>query len=273
MEDAYGYVYIITNKLNGKSYIGQKKSAEFNESYWGSGKLITAALAKYGKDNFTRKVLQWCSSKESLNDAEIYWIDKLQTTTLGYNLSPGGNGGYLGPDALEGTRQGMIKYFSNPENRKKQSEAHKGKPSFMKGKTKENCESVRIAAEKLSNRYKTGELVHASLGKKRSDEFCSKQSELRKGQANPFYGKHHTQQSKEAMAEKLRGHVVTAEQRVKISIANAGERNGMYGKTPPNRGKISITDGVKNKYIDETELPKYIQQGWTRGSTQRRKKD
>lgn len=50
----YGYVYKITNNVNGKIYIGQKKSEKLLENYWGSGKLIVEAIKKYGKIIFQR---------------------------------------------------------------------------------------------------------------------------------------------------------------------------------------------------------------------------
>lgn len=45
----YGYVYKTTNIINGKMYIGQHKSEKFDESYKGSGVILTKALEKYGK--------------------------------------------------------------------------------------------------------------------------------------------------------------------------------------------------------------------------------
>ena len=44
-----GYVYKITNLVNGKIYVGLKSGSKFVNSYWGSGSLIRKAIAKYGK--------------------------------------------------------------------------------------------------------------------------------------------------------------------------------------------------------------------------------
>ena len=51
----YGYIYKITNKINGKIYIGQHSKSdgsleEMDESYWGSGIKIINAIKKYGKE-------------------------------------------------------------------------------------------------------------------------------------------------------------------------------------------------------------------------------
>ena len=89
------YIYKITNKLNGKIYIGQSiRSVEKSGSYYGSGIYIVAAIKKYGKCNFEKAILEHCSSVEELNTREIYWIAELNSTikNIGYNINAGGEG-------------------------------------------------------------------------------------------------------------------------------------------------------------------------------------
>ena len=50
--DPYGFIYITTNMINGKKYIGQKMFRERWKKYIGSGKLLKRAVNKYGKENF-----------------------------------------------------------------------------------------------------------------------------------------------------------------------------------------------------------------------------
>ena len=50
------YIYLTTNLINGKKYIG-KHYGEINDSYLGSGILIKKAIKKYGSNNFTKKIL------------------------------------------------------------------------------------------------------------------------------------------------------------------------------------------------------------------------
>jgi len=42
----YNYIYIITNTLNGKIYIGQHSSNKLNDNYFGSGLHIKRAIKK-----------------------------------------------------------------------------------------------------------------------------------------------------------------------------------------------------------------------------------
>ena len=93
----YGYVYKITNLVNSKIYIGQHKSSFFDESYWGSGTLLKSVYEKYGKQNFTREILEFCETPEELNEREIFWISYYNSTdkSIGYNVSLGGDGAIL----------------------------------------------------------------------------------------------------------------------------------------------------------------------------------
>lgn len=86
-------IYKTTNNLNSKIYVGQ--STKNDPNYYGSGKLISYVIKKYGIENFTREILCECSSLEELNEKEIFWIKELNAMdkNIGYNLHPGGNFG------------------------------------------------------------------------------------------------------------------------------------------------------------------------------------
>lgn len=97
------YIYKITNKINGKSYIGQtvsKLSIRFNQHInyakraKESGKklfYLSKAILKYGKENFTIEVVEEVLNVDLLNDREIYWITFYDTFNSGYNLNKGGH--------------------------------------------------------------------------------------------------------------------------------------------------------------------------------------
>ena len=104
----YGYIYITTNLINGKKYIGQHKAKKrLSKVYKGSGILIKKAFEKYGSENFTCELIEWCNSKEELNDREIFWIDHYNAVEDPnfYNCNCGGQGGnvndWLAPENLE----------------------------------------------------------------------------------------------------------------------------------------------------------------------------
>jgi len=84
-------IYKTTNLVNGKFYIG--KDAKNKRTYLGSGKILKQSIQKYGKENFVKEILEYCTDLEHLSQREIYWIDKLNAIEKGYNLTEGGTGG------------------------------------------------------------------------------------------------------------------------------------------------------------------------------------
>lgn len=91
----YGYIYITTNLVNNKLYIGKHSRPKFDKSYFGSGKGILNAIKKYGKSNFICEVIDWAKDEYDLNCKEIYWISFLGANTHSkyfYNQSGGGQG-------------------------------------------------------------------------------------------------------------------------------------------------------------------------------------
>ena len=86
-------IYKITNKINGKIYIGKNKNDRDN--YYGSGRLIKRTIKKYGINNFVRENIDFTTLISELNEKEQFWIDYYNSTNLliGYNISKGGDGG------------------------------------------------------------------------------------------------------------------------------------------------------------------------------------
>ena len=122
------YIYLIVNKVNGKTYVGQRKSSKewYEDKYMGSGRLLGLAKKKYGIQNFEKFLIQYCYSKEETNKAERFWIAEYRRRGKAeYNLSNGGDGG--NGEANKGKKH-------SEEWSKKISEAKKGKTPWNKGK-------------------------------------------------------------------------------------------------------------------------------------------
>lgn len=184
-----GYIYKITNKVNGKIYIGQTMQSvekRFKEhinaaktKYSGNRYALQHAILKYGEDAFTIEVLGEYP-EELLDEMEIMFIQEFNSLKPnGYNITLGGCGtrGYKHTDETKRLlTQNLHKRWDTmtPEEYedacRKRSEALKGIP--------------------------------------KSDEHKRKLSELAKqrtGEKNPFYGKKHTEETKRKIAEKAKG--------------------------------------------------------------------
>ena len=120
------YIYITTNLINDKKYIGQHYG-ELNDSYFGSGTLIKEALKKYGKKNFKKEILEVCSSYEELNIAERKWINYYNAVenVQFYNIAQGGFNS--NPCAGRTLEEEQIR-------REKLSKASSGKNNYFYGK-------------------------------------------------------------------------------------------------------------------------------------------
>lgn len=180
-------IYRITNKINGKTYIGQHKYKDLNDDYMGSGKHLKAAQAKYGIENFKKEILVFnVSKKEHIDLLEKTFIaaerEKVGVENC-YNITGGGEGALGRP--------------TSKETKAKLSAANKGK--------------VRTAAMRAH-----WSAVHK--GKKLPEETRKKMSEAQKGRKL-------TEEHKRKLSEALKGKYVSEETRKKISEAKKGNTN------------------------------------------------
>ena len=156
------YIYKITNLINGKTYIGQRKYKKLNDSYMGSGKHLIAAQRKYGIENFKKEILVFnVTKKEHIDLLEKQFIKYYRELGKAeYNIADGGQGccikhseetkrkmsesrkgiknGFYGKTHSEEVRQKISaankRRIISDETRRKLSTSHKGKPSPTKGK-------------------------------------------------------------------------------------------------------------------------------------------
>ena len=97
------YIYLITNKINGKQYVGKTENTiderwkEHKQDYKKERcekRPLYDAMLKYGIENFEIKELEYLKEGgKLLSDRETYWIEKLGTYgSNGYNATKGGDG-------------------------------------------------------------------------------------------------------------------------------------------------------------------------------------
>lgn len=88
-------IYKVTNKINGKIYIGKHQTKDLNDGYMGSGKYLKRAIEKYGIDNFKKEIIFQFDNEEDMNSKEAELVNEdFVNDEKNYNLCPGGKGGF-----------------------------------------------------------------------------------------------------------------------------------------------------------------------------------
>ena len=126
-------VYLITNRSNGKVYVGwtvrtleRRFYKHCCESASGSSFYFHRAIRKYGKEMFETVELCDADNKEQAKYLECVFIAALKANDpwFGYNMTAGGQGG---PGAKSGAQNPMFKKVFSKEERLRRSLANLGK--------------------------------------------------------------------------------------------------------------------------------------------------
>lgn len=132
MAELTGYIYSITNELNGKTYIGKTNNLvrRWKEHYYGKGNtaILNNAIKKYGIEHFVFDIDAQIpfDNIEELNSVlaqlEMYYISLYGTFGKGYNATAGGDGICFykhSEETKEKLRQLQKEKWLNPEIRNK----------------------------------------------------------------------------------------------------------------------------------------------------------
>lgn len=172
------YIYKITNLINNKIYIGKRTcniSPELDSDYLGSGKLIAKAIKKYGKNNFKKEILEICTP-ETINEKEKFHINQQNSTCpkIGYNLTEGGDG--VGQLCSK-----MKTYYNNDLNKEIRIMNTEIAPEgFTPGR--------RPFLQETKNKMARKGKLNGMYGVHRF------------GNKNPFFGKTHTEETKQLLS-------------------------------------------------------------------------
>lgn len=150
-------VYKITNKINGKSYIGQtvRSLEERFRSHCAdnSGCLaIKAAIDKYGRENFVIETLFKAESLEELNDKEAKFINDFNTLAPnGYNLKIGGNSPRFSDESRKRMSKSRKAYKQSEESIRKGAITRSGEGNWAFGKRFDEEHRTKLSLSHIGN--------------------------------------------------------------------------------------------------------------------------
>ena len=197
-------IYKITNKTNGKLYIGQtttslnkRFTSHVTAANAGSTAIIHNAIRKYGKDAFKIEALQECHSVDDLDDAERKWIEELDSISPhGYNIEAGGcrNRGSLSEETRAKLREAAR--HRSPEWYDKVCQAARNRGDEWKRKLSEVAKNRTPTARQLAALEKgrrSGAWRHSQVGEDNGNAILNwdKVSQIREMYAT---GKHSQEQ-------------------------------------------------------------------------------
>jgi len=205
MEDNMTKIYKITNKINGKPYIGQTGriiKKRINEHKKKSSNIpLKNAIKKYGWDNFNFEVVDEVSEAiaDCIESFLIQYCDSMIDKN-GYNLETGGN---KYKHASEYTRKKLSNALKgkicSEETKKKLSESLTGKHHSEETKKKmSKAQKGRHHSEESKIKMKKNSYWK---GKTLSTEICRKMSESRKGKTSPRKGIKFSEEHRKKLSE------------------------------------------------------------------------
>ena len=226
------FVYITTNLITGKQYVGDHSSDNLNDGYLGSGIYLNESVNKYGRENFKRDILQIVDTKEEAFNLQQKYITEYDTLKPnGYNISPTGGHGtanswsdesrkklsksHTGMKQTEQTIQKRIKKcnIKREETKKKQSQSLQGHTV-----TKQTAEKISNALKgKKKSLEHIKHLSESHKGHKVSEETRKKQSNSHKGKirskehcknlSKSKLGSKHSEETKQKIRESKRNKI------------------------------------------------------------------
>ena len=204
------YIYCITNNINGKTYIGQRKcpanKTPETDKYMGSGVYLKRSKEKYGIENFSKEILAITEKQENADVLEKVFIKLYRDKGKAeYNIANGGNGTGTVSEATKRKLSEINRGMNHPnygkhlsdETKRKISESEKGKKlseeqkrnhsEVMKGRTPWNKGKPAWNRGKSTPEEIKKKISEANKGRHISKEARKKMSEAKKGK---YKGKH-----------------------------------------------------------------------------------
>jgi len=115
----YYIVYKTTCSLNGMYYIGVHKTKKLEDGYVGSGKYLSRAIKKHGKEHFKREILYLFDNERDMFAKEVDLVtEDVVKNSESYNCKLGGSANfyYINKNGLNHKGQQHLKHANRCKN-------------------------------------------------------------------------------------------------------------------------------------------------------------
>ena len=186
------YLYQVTNLVNKKIYVGVHKTKNIADGYMGSGRVIKAAIAKYGLCAFQKDILETFKTSTAMyaKEREIVTEGFLAREDV-YNVRRGGTGGFDWINKNTSTEERMSR----------------GKEIYLQ---------TNGLTRALKNLKRINRLLKNSAWKENRSKKSIAARILKYGHLNHFAGKSHTEETKNLISASAK-------------VTSSGKRNSQYG--------------------------------------------
>ena len=298
------YLYQITNKINGKIYIGVHKTLNLEDGYMGSGLRINRAYIKYGIENFEKQILIFFDNIKEMFETERIIVDSefIKRTDV-YNIVEGGKGQWkpsIGVVTIRDENGNTYRVDKNDSNylsgkykfihcnkvlvkdqNNKKFKIDKDDPRYASGMYKSVMFDLVMVKDNVNNhylidktdsRYISGELIPIWLGKHHNQESKNK---ISNSKLNTGIGKQNSQYDTCCIYcedIKLNLRIPKKDKELwlnmgcfKLGFRNCFSKNWNAENCKKTKGKIIINKEGVLKYIHRDELKVCLKNGWKKG--------
>ena len=241
----YHFVYITFRLNTPYYYIGVHSTDNLLDGYLGSGYHLKNAINKYGRSNFARYELKFFNThNEALNYENKIITKNILNDKYCYNIQYGGKGS-KDEHTIDTKNKIRLKLYGNTNGK-----GNRGKCGYKRP------EDVKV---KISNTLKT-----LDMGQYVRDRVCSKETRLKmsnthkrlfteerrnqyremfKGSNNPFYGKTHSEATRQKLSKINKDRFSSERERIRTSNqTKLGMQNSVKWRT--------YVESLKNKQIE-----------------------
>lgn len=253
----FHFVYLTSRLGTNYYYIGVHSTDNMLDGYIGSGYHLRNAVNKYGYENFARCVIKYFDThEEALKYENKILTEKVLNDRYCYNIQHGGKGSK--EEHLMSTREKISEALRGRKLTEKQIEilrkSNTGRKKSLETKRKisETLKKKDMGQYNRGRVQSQGEKIKRSLSIKKSYSEGRIKRPDNRGNKNPMYNRHHTEETKKKLSETGKERFKNINEREKTSLRTS---IGMRNSDKWNKYQEDIRNGIRSSSMKGKKNP------------------